>query len=175
MKITLRNNLFDTEYSGNTDISHLNQGVVVIPNGIYGKLTDLYRPAGHNTDNGLHGLPNPLSVLTGEDLEIVQKETSLYNLRQQINAEESPKTQLGMSLDVVALLSKGFVELLDCIDEAADLADLKSKIANTQLNGLRVKFKEINPELPPEIKGAGKSATDFLEFQHNVAQFFKVK
>ena len=173
MKITLLKDRFDSSYSDKQDISNFVQEVVVIPNDIYDKLTNLYRTAGNNVDNGFHGLPNPLSILTGEDLELVQKETDLYKKRRQINALKDEQSQLGLNQDITGLLSVSFVELLYTIKISTDFEDLKSKIANTMLQDLADKFNEVNPELPPVVKGVEQTAEDFLRYQNDVAQLFK--
>jgi len=79
MEITLRNNLFDASYPDNTDISHLNQDVVIIPIDIFHTLPQKYKEDGYDVENGLHGLPSPLAILTGDDLVAVKIATARFN------------------------------------------------------------------------------------------------
>ena len=86
MKITLRNGKYDSDYTDTTDLSEVNLkggSVVVVPDSIYHTLRQKYKDAGHDVEMGLHGLPSPLTVLTGDDLIAVKKATARYNRQTQ--------------------------------------------------------------------------------------------
>ena len=149
--------------------------IVVVPNNI--QLRQRYEELNYDVGiNGIINLPNPKTIpnfFSDAEIAEIERITSLYFKRMSIFRLKSVKTQLGIGLDIAGLLAKSLVELFDCIEAASDLEDLKARIANTQLSGLKAKFKEINPELPPEIKGAEETATEFLRFQNDVSQIFK--
>jgi len=174
MKITLQQNgNFDSDYTDNTNLSPVNLkggSVVVVPDSIFHTLKQKYKDAGHDVETGLHGLPSPLTVLTGDDLITVQKETDTYNLRQEIYALKSEKSQLGMANDMISLLIKGMIELANVISTNPEL---KIEIDKTSLSGLIQLFSQINPDLPPIIKGMSEVAVENLNFMNDVAQKFK--
>jgi len=155
----------DTELQNNTNI-------VIIPNSIDYKT--IYEDK-YPDIISVTGLPNPLTVLTGDDLLAVQQATETYKLRQQIYNDKSLKSQVGILNDIVMLLIASQVEQFTITSTATDFNDVKTKLLASQLKSLVSVFELVAPQLPPQIKDGGiiEVAKKYLEFQDRVAELFK--
>ena len=174
MKVTILNGVCQQFYADHQDLP-TDIEVVIIPDGKFKDVLAEYLEKGYDTNNKLYGLPNPLSVLTGANLAIVNNATNLYNLRQKIYNDKSLESQVGGLNDIVMLLIASQVEQFGITSTATDFDDMKTKLIASQLKSLVSVFELTNPQLPPQIKDGGitEVAKEYLEFQDRVAELFK--